>query len=73
MYKKKGVSLKLDDVLIRAGLAKPKKKQTIAHKPIVYSTADIEAAKKVLTRLLNAPSRNEVTSTRVIPDEINEV
>lgn len=65
MYRKRGVSPRLQDVLDKMNGKK--------HTPVTYSPSDILAAKGVLDRLLSSPRRNEVSYTRVVPTELEEV
>lgn len=57
MYKKRGASLNLKEVL-----AKIEGKTLPRHKPVVYSTSDILSAKNVLERLLGGAARSVSTS-----------
>lgn len=67
MYRKQGVSPRLKDVLDKLH-NKEKRKKTV-----VYSSADILAAKTVLDRLLAAADRNEVSSITPVPRECDEI
>lgn len=65
MYRKRGVSLNLQDVLDKMN----GKEIT----PVSYSSSDILAAKAILDRLLTSPTRNEVSYTKIVPKELEEV
>lgn len=72
----KATDLKLKDVLSRseyARYAKPVEEVTVVPTKVIYSTADIQAAKVILNRLLSNPARNEVASIKVLPKELEEI
>lgn len=66
LYKKRGERSSLDEMLAKV------RGTTIKHKPIVHTSADINAAKAVLSRLLEVSNRNEVINIQVVPTELEE-
>ena len=58
---------------LKAIVAKIQGKRTAPPARVVYSSADIVAAKTVLTRLLDAADRNEVSYTKVAAKEVSEI
>lgn len=72
----RATDLKLKNVLARseyARYAKPVEEITVVPTRVTYSTADIQAAKIILDRLLSNPVRNEVASIKVLPKELEEI
>ena len=71
MYRARGASLKLKDVLAKLKGEAPEIADS-AHRSITYSTHEIKAAKRVLDRLLANPERNEVAYITNVVTEIEE-
>lgn len=72
MYRKRGASLDLQEVLDKLA-AKKAGREYIKTCPtrVIYSSSDILSAKTVLDRLLAMDTRNEVFSIIPVPKELD--
>ena len=72
MYRKRGASLDLQEVLGKLA-AKKAGREYVKPCParVIYSSSDILAAKTVLDRLLAMNTRNEVSSIVPVPKELD--
>lgn len=72
MYRKRGDSPQLSDIMARLQGRKPACKPT---NPVAYNPMDVRAAKNVLDRLLavaDKSEQNEVSYITIVPDECYE-
>lgn len=71
MYKKQDTTLTLAKVLLKLKAKKEGAKKLSASK-VVYTSAEVTAAKLVLNRLIEAPFKSEVISIREVSREVQE-
>lgn len=72
MYRKRGASLDLQEVLDKLAAKKAGREYVKSCPPrVTYSPSDILAAKNVLDRLLAMNTRNEVISITTVPKELD--
>lgn len=69
MHRKRGANLKLQDILAKLR----SKNESVSVPTVIYASADIARAKSVLDRLLNTIDRNEVSYSREVAVESNEI